>query len=98
VSTGDSSLDDMISDTKKGVLCTFTFDRPNFVTGELSAMIMEGFLIKKGEVKHALKSTLFGVTMQDLLRKTVEVGSDVEVRGHVISPPIMIESVRITSG
>jgi len=43
VTPGSSTLDEMISEAKKGVLCTFTFDRPNFVTGELSAMIMEKY-------------------------------------------------------
>lgn len=98
ISSGNLTLDEMISEVKKGVLCTFTFDRPNAVTGELSAMIMEGFLISQGEVQHALKNTLFGITMQDLLRKTIRVGSDVESRAHVISPSILIESAKITSG
>jgi len=88
----------MISEVKKGVLCTFTFDKPNFVTGELSAMIMEGFLISNGEIRHALKSTLFGTTMQDLLKKTILVGSEVVSWENIVSPPIFVESVRITSG
>jgi len=91
------TLDEMISEMNNGVLCTFTLDRPNFVTGELSAMIMEGFHISKGEIKHALKNTLFGTTMQDLLKKTILIGSDVESRGNVLSPPIMVESAKITS-
>jgi len=98
VTPGSSTLDEMISEAKKGVLCTFTFDRPNFVTGELSAMIMEGFLISKGEVQHALKSTLFGTTMQDLLKKTIIVGSEVLSWENIVSPPILVESVKITSG
>jgi PmbA protein len=98
VTPGTSSLEEMISEMKRGILCTFTFDRPNFVTGELSAMIMEGFLVSNGEIEHALKNTLFGITMQDLLKKTIQVGSDVENREHVRSPSIMIESAKITSG
>jgi len=98
VTPGTSTLDEMISEVNQGVLCTFTFDRPNFVTGELSAMIMEGFLILKGEVQHALKNTLFGITMQDLLKKTIQVGSDVENRAQVITPSISVESAKITSG
>ncbi|MGY5859020.1 MAG: TldD/PmbA family protein [Candidatus Thorarchaeota archaeon] len=98
VTSGTHSLDEMISEVDKGVLCTFTFDKPNFVTGELSAMIMEGFLISKGEIKHALKNTLFGITMQDLLKKTIQVGSDVENRAHVITPSILVDSAKITSG
>ena len=98
VSPGDSHLDEMISEMKKGVLCSFTFDRPNFVTGELSAMIMEGFLISDGEIKHALKNTLFGITMQDLLKRIIQVGSDVEQTENVISPSVLVESAKITSG
>ncbi len=98
VRPGTTTLDDMISEMTEGVLCIDTFDRPNMVTGELSAMIMEGFLIKEGEEKHALKSTLFGITMQDLLKRTTLIGSDVESRGSVLSPSILIDSVKITSG
>ena len=98
VKSGESSLEEMILEMKNGVLCTFTFDRPNFVTGELSAMIMEGFLVSKGEIKHPLKSSLFGITMMDLLKSTVLTGSDVENRGSVISPSILVESVKVTSG
>ena len=95
---GNSDLDEMISEVKRGVFCTFTFDRPNFVTGELSAMIMEGFLISNGELQHALKSTLFGITMQDLLKMTTLVGSEIGNLENVYSPPILVESVKITSG
>ncbi|MGY5873617.1 MAG: TldD/PmbA family protein [Candidatus Thorarchaeota archaeon] len=98
VTPGSPTLDEMISEVKRGVLCTFTFDKPNFVTGELSAMVMEGFLISKGEIQHALKSTLFGTTMQDLLKKTIIVGSEVVSWEEIVSPPILVESVKITSG
>ncbi|TFG26799.1 TldD/PmbA family protein [Candidatus Thorarchaeota archaeon] len=98
VTPGTCTLEEMISEVDKGVLCTFTFDRPNSVTGELSAMIMEGFLISQGEVQHALKNTLFGITMQDLLKKTIQVGSDVENRENIQTPSILIESAKITSG
>jgi PmbA protein len=98
VRPGTRNLDDLISEISRGVLCTDTFDRPNPVTGELSAMVMEGFLITGGEISHAVKNTLFGITMHDLLKRTVAVGNDVEHRGSVISPSILIESATITSG
>ncbi len=98
ITPGTATLEDMISDITQGVLCTDTFDRPNMVTGELSALVMEGFLIQKGEIKHALKNTLFNTTMQNLLKQTIRIGSDVESRGSVLSPSILIDSVKITSG
>jgi PmbA protein len=98
VMPGRTNLDQLISEVDRGVICTYTLDTPNVVTGELSAMIMEGFFISDGEIKHALKNTLFGTTMQDLLKKTIIVGSDVEQRGSVISPSLLVESTTITSG
>ncbi len=98
VSPGHGSRDDLVKEIDEGVLCRFTIDTPNMVTGELSAMIMEGFYIRTGEIQHALKSTLFGTTMQSLLKNISNVGSDVERRGSVITPSIIIDSVKITSG
>ena len=98
VNPGHGSCDDLIKEIDEGVLCRFTMDTPNMATGELSAMIMEGFYIRRGEVQHALKNTLFGTTMQSLLKNISTVGSDVEHRGSVITPSVIVDSVKITSG
>jgi PmbA protein len=98
VGSGHGSRDDLVEEIDEGVLCRFTLDEPNMVTGELSAMVMEGFYIRKGEIQHALKNTLFGTTMQSLLKNISTIGSDVERRGSVITPSVVIDSVKVTSG
>jgi PmbA protein len=98
VSPGHGSRDDLVQEIDEGVLCRLTLDTPNMVTGELSAMVMEGFYIRRGEIQHALKNTLFGTTMQSLLKNISTVGSDVERRGSVITPSVVVDSVKITSG
>jgi PmbA protein len=98
VSPGHGSRDDLVEEIDEGVLCRFTIDTPNMVTGELSAMVMEGFYIRRGKIQHALKNTLFGTTMQNLLKNISTVGSDVERRGSVITPSVVIDSVKVTSG
>jgi len=98
VSPGHGSRDDLVQEIDEGVLCRLTLDEPNMVTGELSAMVMEGFYIRRGEIQHALKNTLFGTTMQSLLKNISTVGSDVERRGSVITPSVVVDSVKITSG
>jgi PmbA protein len=98
VSPGHGSRDDLVQEIDEGVLCRLTLDTPNMVTGELSAMVMEGFYIRRGEIQHALKNTLFGTTMQSLLKNISIVGSDVEWRGSVITPSVVVDSVKITSG
>lgn len=98
VNPGHGSRDDLVKQIDEGVFCRLTIDRPNMVTGELSAMVMEGFYIRRGEIQHALKNTLFGTTMQNLLKNISTVGSDVEHRGSVIAPSVIVDSVKITSG
>jgi len=98
VGPGHGSRDDLVQEIDEGVLCRLTLDEPNMVTGELSAMVMEGFYIRRGEIQHALKNTLFGTTMQSLLKNISTVGSDVERRGSVITPSVVVDSVKITSG
>ncbi len=92
------TIDDLISEMGKGVLCINTGDRPNMTTGDLSAMVMEGHYVEDGEIKHPVKSTLIGINMRDLLKRVIRVGNDVRTTLSVVSPSLMIESAKITSG
>jgi PmbA protein len=98
IQSGKGSLDDLIEEVGKGVLCRNTGDRPNMTTGDLSAMVMEGHYFENGEIKHPLRSTLIGINMRDLLKRVTHVGSDSKVTPSAISPSIVIESAKITSG
>ncbi len=95
---GSGDFDDLVGELNEGILCTRTGDRPNMTTGDLSAMVMEGFLIKNGEIQHPVKSTLIGINMRDLLLRIQRIGADVRTTFSVISPSIIIESAKITSG
>jgi PmbA protein len=98
VKPGHGTLDDLISEIDKGVVCRNTADRPNMTTGELSAMIMDGFFVKNGEIQHPLKNTLVGINMRDLLERVAFVGDDSRTTFSITSPSIVLESARITSG
>jgi predicted Zn-dependent protease len=75
-----------------------TGDRPNMTTGDLSAMVMEGFYIENGELKHGLKNTLIGINMRDLLKRVSRVGADTRATASMVTPSIVVESAKITSG
>ncbi|MFW9953199.1 MAG: TldD/PmbA family protein [Candidatus Thorarchaeota archaeon] len=98
VNPGNGSLDDLVGEITKGVLCLNTGDRPNMTTGDLSAMIMEGFLIENGEIGSSLKNTLIGINMRDLLLRVSRIGADVREGFSIISPSLVIESAKVTSG
>jgi PmbA protein len=98
ISPGKGTLDDLISEINKGVVCRNTADRPNMTTGDLSAMLYEGFYIEKGEIKHPLKNTLVGINMRDLLQRITRVGSDSRTTLAMITPSFVVESATVTSG
>ncbi|TFH00944.1 MAG: TldD/PmbA family protein [Candidatus Thorarchaeota archaeon] len=95
---GKGTLDDFISEMKKGIVCRNTGDRPNMTTGDLSAMVMEGYYVENGEIQHPLKNTLIGINMKDLLMRVSQVGSDSRPTFSMITPSFLIERANITSG
>ena len=66
VRAGDSSLDEMVAETKRGILVEQTSFFPNMVSGELSSTIDEGFLIEDGERRHPVRNLMVGGYMLDL--------------------------------
>ena len=71
---------------------------PNMTTGDLSAMLYEGFYIERGEIKHPLKNTLVGINMRDLLQRISRVGSDSQTTLAMITPSFVVEKATVTSG
>ncbi|MFW9960598.1 MAG: TldD/PmbA family protein [Candidatus Thorarchaeota archaeon] len=91
-------VNSFISELDKGVVCRNTGDRPNMTTGDLSAMIIEGYYIENGEIQHPLKNTLIGINMRDLLKRISHVGNDSRTTFSMITPSIVVERANITSG
>lgn len=98
IQPGRGSLEDLVAEFERGIICRNTGDRPNMTTGDLSAMVMEGFYFENGEIKHPVKNTLIGINMRDLLKRVVRVGADVRRTSGMITPSVVIESATITSG
>lgn len=98
IKPGRGTLDDLVSEIDRGVLCRNTADRPNMTTGDLSAMLYEGFYIEKGEIKHPLKNTLVGINMLDLLKRISRIGDDSKTTLAMITPSFVIEKATVTSG
>ncbi|MEM2141781.1 MAG: TldD/PmbA family protein [Candidatus Thorarchaeota archaeon] len=95
---GSGHIDDLVAEMSRGIVCRYTGDRPNPATGDLSALVMEGFYVEDGSIKHPIKNTLVGINMRDLLKRVVRIGSDVRMLSTVVTPSILIDSVRVTSG
>lgn len=94
---GQGSLDELLSEMAEGIYCHLSLDRPNQLTGDINALIMEGFFVKNGEILHPVRNTIFGINMRDLLNRVVWIGDDIRVTDRIVSPSIMIDSVNIFS-
>lgn len=97
ITPGKGSVDDLIKEMGKGIICRLTMDKPNIGTGELSALVMEGYYVDDGVIQHPVKNTLLGINMRDFFQKISLVGSDTRALYTTITPSIVIDSVKITS-
>jgi PmbA protein len=92
VKPGDSSLDEMIAETKRGILATNAGFSPNMVSGEFSSTVDEGFLIEDGEKKHPVKNLMTGGHMLELY-KNIEL---ISKEGRTIGKGYFFPSIKIS--
>jgi PmbA protein len=97
VEAGDRSLDEMLDEVKDGLLILNTFDSPNTASGDLSALITQGYIIEKGEVKCPVKQTLFAINIVDLLKGIKALGRESSKHFNLYSPPILVSEVQVSS-
>jgi len=97
VKPGESPLNKIISDTKRGVLVVNASFSPNMVSGEFSTTIDEGFLIENGEKKHPVKNLMAGGHILDMLRNIELISKDGRIfgKGHFF-PAIKVRGVKLS--
>jgi PmbA protein len=95
VSRGDSSLKEMIEETKKGVYLRLTYDYPNLATGEFSGLMMESYVIERGELGPSIRQSTIGVSLLDLMKRVDMIGKESRDAYGVRTPPIRISDAKI---
>ncbi|MFX0133628.1 MAG: TldD/PmbA family protein [Candidatus Hodarchaeota archaeon] len=91
----NGNIDNLISETKNGILVIWTGDRPNLATGEFSGLIGAGFKIENGEIAFPLKQTMIGINMLDFFQRIDRIGNDLRQISHIITPSIRINKGKI---
>ncbi len=96
VKPGDSSLGEMIRETKRGILATNVGIRPNMVSGEFSSTIDEGFLIENGERTHPVKNLMVGGHILELYENIEMISKEGRTigKGHFF-PAIKISQIKL---
>jgi PmbA protein len=87
---------ELIEDIKEGIILDYTGDSPNLATGDFSGLILNGNLIKDGEIQESLNETMIGINILDLLKNIEKVSSDTEVYGSLVAPCVKISNVQIS--
>ncbi|MEM1586579.1 MAG: TldD/PmbA family protein [Candidatus Bathyarchaeia archaeon] len=68
VKPGDSTLNEILEETRRGILVTSASFSPNMVSGEISTTVDEGFLIENGKKAFPVKNLMIGGNVLDLLK------------------------------
>jgi PmbA protein len=95
VSKGKDTFEEMIEETRKGVYLRITYDYPNLTTGEFSGMMMESFVIDKGEIGPSIQQSTIGIGMVDLFSRIDMLGRKQRDAFGVRVPPMRISNARI---
>ncbi len=95
---GKGNLQELLSEVNEGILVSYTADRPNLATGELSAQVTAGFKIENGDLSYPLKQASVGINLLDLFTEVEAIGNDSRQISGVITPSIRIRGAMVSGG
>ncbi|MEM1515313.1 MAG: TldD/PmbA family protein [Candidatus Bathyarchaeia archaeon] len=97
VKPGDSMLDEIINETRRGILIVDASLSPNIISGDISATIDEGFLIENGKKTFPIKNLMVGGHILELLKNIDMISREGRVfgGGHFF-PTIRIKEAKLS--
>jgi len=98
VSPGSWSLEEMISETKRGILMEDGGLRARPSSTNISSMVNSGHYIEDGEVVHPVKNTMVGTTVFEFLRNVEGLSREVLLEGGSSSPALKLKEIKVSGG
>ncbi len=95
VEKGDSGLSEIVRETRTGVYLRTTFDSPNLATGEFSGLMMESFLIQRGEIGPAIQQSTIGIGLIEMFSRIDMLGKVQREAFGAKVPAVRISHARI---
>ncbi|MFW6161025.1 MAG: TldD/PmbA family protein [Acidobacteriota bacterium] len=90
---GNQSPEEIISELEEGLLLTRVIGHGlNPVTGEISRGAF-GLWIEKGKILHPVAEITISGNLEEILKKIIRVGSDLDFRRQICGPTIMVEEM-----
>jgi PmbA protein len=97
VQPGDYTREELIAETRRGILLELSPLPPIGDTPIISSMIDHGFLIENGEIRHPVKNAMVGTTVPELLLNIDGIGRSVRNDAGQMAPYIRVRSVCVSS-
>jgi len=92
---GDRSADELLAEVDDGIYLESGEIRPDPASGDISASIDFGFLVRGGERVHPVESAMLGGNVFDLLQRLDAVSSDAREEPGILMPTLRIRDVQI---
>ncbi|MDH5448936.1 MAG: TldD/PmbA family protein [Candidatus Bathyarchaeota archaeon] len=93
--SGSKTKEQLISETKKGVLVESMAGFPQEGSGMVSAQLSQAFFILDGEIKHPIKNGMVTGVVFDWLKHITAMGNDSKQFQDAVVPSLKVEEVRV---
>jgi len=97
VETGKTTLEELIADTKLGLLVKRYSGNIDPSSGDFSGVVKGGYLIENGKITTPLLGTMIAGNVFEMIKNISGISSDVEDLISVITPSIRFEGIKVTS-
>jgi PmbA protein len=98
ISPGTWALDELISETKRGILMEDGGLRARPSSTNISSMVNSGHYIEDGEVVHPVKNTMVGTTVFEFLKNIEGLSREVLLEGGSSSPALKLKQIKVSGG
>ena len=96
IEAGDKSLEDIIKETKEGIIVgDFSGGYPG-VNGEFSGVAKNSYLVKDGEIKGAVTEAMINGNLGEIFNNVVAISKELSVNGSRVLPHIAVSGVVVS--
>jgi PmbA protein len=96
VKSGETPLEEMIKNVKKGVIIgRFSGGSPG-TNGEFSGVAKNGFFIEDGRIVSALSVTMISGNLAEMLNNLVDISAETLVDGSVVAPYMAFDGITVS--
>ena len=92
---GPTPADAILADVEEGIYLESGEIRPDPASGDVSASIDFGFLVRGGQLVHPVESAMIGGNALDLLGRVDAVSSDARSEPGILMPTVRIRDVQV---